>query len=367
MLSATSNISELATTMPPPPLVYNNQPTNPVPINLAPQLSAAYLTSAVDDEELKRLIMHQLEFYFSRENLLHDKYLLSQMDNDQYVPISILVAFNMMRKQFSRSPRFEQQQQSVDERVRFVAATVSEYAAAQLTQLQLDPTQTKMRAQHKRSVVIVREIDKDTPLEVITGLFDKCQAKCVQCEFAGNRSWYLTFRDELEAQIAVQHLKEEVQTFNGEALYARIKTLPMPRVSLPNSQAKNNDINNNNGGNKSDSDQPSSSADYDAVDEFSVNTITSTNNSATASNAAGQVPISNSSQHQSQVSAPTHSNLPPSQPAYATSPAYNASVTVNPAQTPAAFNTQSGDASFKYYPYYTQSKLFLFFFFYSQI
>lgn len=63
-------------------------------------------TSLVDDEELKRLLSTQLEFYFSRENLLHDKYLISQMDSDSYVPLVILASFNMIRKLFANSTRF---------------------------------------------------------------------------------------------------------------------------------------------------------------------------------------------------------------------------------------------------------------------
>lgn len=63
-------------------------------------------STLVDDDELKRLLSTQLEFYFSRENLLHDKYLVSQMDSDNYVPLVILESFNMIRKLFSNSVRF---------------------------------------------------------------------------------------------------------------------------------------------------------------------------------------------------------------------------------------------------------------------
>lgn len=49
-------------------------------------------------EKLKELLTHQLEYYFSRENLAHDKYLLSQMDPDMYVPIGTIANFNMIKK-----------------------------------------------------------------------------------------------------------------------------------------------------------------------------------------------------------------------------------------------------------------------------
>jgi len=39
-----------------------------------------------------------LEFYFSRENLASDTYLVSQMDGDQYVPIWTVANFNQASK-----------------------------------------------------------------------------------------------------------------------------------------------------------------------------------------------------------------------------------------------------------------------------
>ena len=49
-------------------------------------------------EQLKSMLMHQLEYYFSRENLAHDTYLMSQMDADQFVPIGIIANFNQIKK-----------------------------------------------------------------------------------------------------------------------------------------------------------------------------------------------------------------------------------------------------------------------------
>ena len=47
-------------------------------------------------DELKRSIQNQFEYYFSRENLATDQYLNSQMDGDQYVPISTVAKFNQV-------------------------------------------------------------------------------------------------------------------------------------------------------------------------------------------------------------------------------------------------------------------------------
>lgn len=49
-------------------------------------------------DRLKQALAAQLEYYFSRENLANDTYLLSQMDGDQYVPIWTVANFNQIKK-----------------------------------------------------------------------------------------------------------------------------------------------------------------------------------------------------------------------------------------------------------------------------
>lgn len=49
-------------------------------------------------DKLKQALAAQLEYYFSRENLANDTYLLSQMDGDQYVPIWTVANFNQIKK-----------------------------------------------------------------------------------------------------------------------------------------------------------------------------------------------------------------------------------------------------------------------------
>ena len=49
-------------------------------------------------DELKAKLQKQLEYYFSRENLAHDAYLLTQMDADQFVPIWTIANFNQIKR-----------------------------------------------------------------------------------------------------------------------------------------------------------------------------------------------------------------------------------------------------------------------------
>jgi len=56
------------------------------------------LDESMPIENLKSMLQYQLEYYFSRENLAKDTYLLSQMDSDQYVLISTVASFDQIRR-----------------------------------------------------------------------------------------------------------------------------------------------------------------------------------------------------------------------------------------------------------------------------
>lgn len=93
-----------------------------------------------------------MEFYFSRENLIHDKFLSSQMDHDNYVSISTIAAFNMIKKY---NPSNDLIIQAIEES----------------PLLQLDSTGTKLRAASKRCIIILREVADDATLEVLFSFY----------------------------------------------------------------------------------------------------------------------------------------------------------------------------------------------------
>lgn len=104
------------------------------------------VTYDVPIETLKQMLSTQLEYYFSRENLANDAYLMSQMDNDQYVPIWTVANFNQVKK-LSKD-----------------IALITEVLRAS-PNLQVDEEGLKVRPNHKRCIVILREIARDTPVE----------------------------------------------------------------------------------------------------------------------------------------------------------------------------------------------------------
>ena len=68
----------------------NSSGTTNVPTTLTP--------NGMSLDELKAKLQKQLEYYFSRENLAHDAYLLTQMDADQFVPIWTIANFNQIKR-----------------------------------------------------------------------------------------------------------------------------------------------------------------------------------------------------------------------------------------------------------------------------
>ncbi len=49
-------------------------------------------------EQLRQTLKKQLEYYFSRENMVNDRYLKSQMDAEDYVQISIIANFKLVKR-----------------------------------------------------------------------------------------------------------------------------------------------------------------------------------------------------------------------------------------------------------------------------
>ena len=72
-------------------------PTNSMDGSLIPNGPSGQDNSDNSDQ-LRTALRQQLEYYFSKENLSHDVYLLTQMDSEQYVPISTIAGFEKVRK-----------------------------------------------------------------------------------------------------------------------------------------------------------------------------------------------------------------------------------------------------------------------------
>uniref|UniRef100_A0A2K6NQB3 HTH La-type RNA-binding domain-containing protein n=1 Tax=Rhinopithecus roxellana TaxID=61622 RepID=A0A2K6NQB3_RHIRO len=141
------------------------------------------------------------------ENLSKDLYLISQMDSDQFIPIWTVANMEEIKK-FTTDPDL-----------------ILEVLRSS-PMVQVDEKGEKVRPSHKRCIVVLREIPETTPIEEVKALFksENCP-KVISCEFAHNSNWYITFQSDTDAQQAFKYLKEEVKTFQGKPIMARIKAI----------------------------------------------------------------------------------------------------------------------------------------------
>nr|XP_054505199.1 la-related protein 4 isoform X7 [Agelaius phoeniceus] len=159
-------------------------------------------SSTVSTEDIRECLRKQLEFCFSRENLSKDLYLMSQMDSDQFVPIWTIANMEGIKKLTT----------DMDLILEVLRSS---------PMVQVDERGEKVRPNHKRCIIILREIPETTPIEEVKALFknENCP-KVISCEFAHNNNWYVTFQSDTDAQQAFKYLREEVKTFQGKPVMA---------------------------------------------------------------------------------------------------------------------------------------------------
>ncbi|KAE9554913.1 hypothetical protein FO519_001878 [Halicephalobus sp. NKZ332] len=166
------------------------------------------IVAQLNDDQLKTKLITQLEYYFSRENLNQDRYLRSQMDPDQYVPIKVVASF----------PKISQLTSDLDLIVQVLKESKN---------VQVDETNTKVRAAHRRTTLLLREIPEYTDEREVKAMFIGCP-KYISLSYGLNNSWYVTFETEEATQLAFLHLQNLRKSFNGKQICVRIKTGPAP-------------------------------------------------------------------------------------------------------------------------------------------
>ncbi|PAV75890.1 hypothetical protein WR25_05511 isoform D [Diploscapter pachys] len=161
--------------------------------------SGSQQSSSVD---IKQQLKAQLEYYFSRENLITDRYLRCQMDADQYVPISIIAGF---RKIVQLTTDYNLIKQVLRES----------------NQVEVDERSEKVRPVCRRCTIIIREISEEHKDEIEKMLAGGPAYQ--DLKYGLNESWYITYENEEKTQKAYMHLQSLGKTFQGKPICARIK------------------------------------------------------------------------------------------------------------------------------------------------
>ncbi|VDK86672.1 unnamed protein product [Litomosoides sigmodontis] len=155
-------------------------------------------------EQIKQQLKAQLEYYFSRENLMTDRFLRCQMDNDQYVPIRIIASFPKVKR--------------LTNDYNLVVKVLRESS-----QVQVDEKGQRVRAVSKRCTIILREIPESTDEKEVASMFAG-GPPYLSLQYGLNNSWYVTFESEEATERAFLHLQNLGKTFNNKPICARIKT-----------------------------------------------------------------------------------------------------------------------------------------------
>lgn len=162
-------------------------------------------TPKLEGEELKLALIKQIDYYFSKKNLMSDRFLFSQMNKDYYVPVAVISGFKMIRN-------------LTEDLTKIVDAMKSTKSVI------LDEGKMMVKPNIKvvRSTIILREIPSTTPVEQIREIFNN--EKCGKIEEITTEldHWFVALVDDSTAVDTLEYIRE--QKFQDQPLKARIKT-----------------------------------------------------------------------------------------------------------------------------------------------
>lgn len=164
----------------------------------------------LEGPELLEALKKQIDYYFSKENLMTDRYLLSQMNSDLFVPVKVIENFKMIKNLTEDHDK--------------IIEAMKECSSITLNEEQ---SMVKPNLKAQRNTIILREIASDTDSSIIKNLFGNQFGNFEVKSEIGN-CWYVNFENDEVTLQALEYVRN--QTFNGLPIKARIKTESTLRV-----------------------------------------------------------------------------------------------------------------------------------------
>mmetsp|Transcript_20628 Transcript_20628/g.28962 ORF Transcript_20628/g.28962 Transcript_20628/m.28962 type:complete len:502 (-) Transcript_20628:278-1783(-) len=167
--------------------------------------SSASTQPKLEGEALNEALAKQIEYYFSKQNLLTDRYLVSQMNADFYVPIKTIANFKMIKSLTT----------DIDLVVNIMkqckAVEVDETAA--LVRPYLQPT---------KNTIILREVAPNTTEQEVRDLFNnEACGKVQEIRSEIGDYWYIVFENDQDALKSLEFISGK--TFKDQPIKARLK------------------------------------------------------------------------------------------------------------------------------------------------
>lgn len=161
-------------------------------------------------EALEQALKEQIEYYFSRQNLASDAFLISQMNSERYVPVNVIAGFKRV-SQLTQNKELLLKVMRKCKNLEFNEA--------------MDSVRPNLKIERK--TLVIREIDSKTPVEEIENIFKqgKILPSSIRSEIGDN--WFCTFKSEDECMAAAENLISK--KFKGQPIRFRVKSETLVR------------------------------------------------------------------------------------------------------------------------------------------
>eukprot|EP01117_Protostelium_nocturnum_P006583 TRINITY_DN2371_c0_g1_i1.p1 TRINITY_DN2371_c0_g1~~TRINITY_DN2371_c0_g1_i1.p1 ORF type:complete len:490 (-),score=145.19 TRINITY_DN2371_c0_g1_i1:479-1837(-) len=163
-------------------------------------------TVPLEGKELRDALKKQVEYYFSKENLVTDRYLVSQMNSETFVPVKVIANFKQIKNLTTD-----------------LDLLVSVMKECHGVELDSSSQMIKPSIKPTRNTLILREIPSSTPLQEIKAMFEgEGHGKVSEIKPEIGDMWYVTFESDKGALDSLEKLRS--QTFQDKPIRCRLKT-----------------------------------------------------------------------------------------------------------------------------------------------